>query len=178
MVYSTKLSQSLDAIRKLANPLDFAKIEELIGSVNESMQPHTTDLSQQSNMVDFLGVSVLGKTGTLSLFFNQNPQGEIQELSIRFTSSSSVGRDVETNILDLNVREIRQENITFLRPGKTFFVGSLSHKRHTRSNRDFEQLSNLAISVKREQDGRFTIVSNSNENNSISKSSVEESSCC
>ena len=159
MNYSTKLCQSLDAIRALANPLDFAKIEELIESASESVQPHVDKLATTSNMLEFIGASLFGDKGTLSLFFNQNKKGEVEELSIKFSSSSPIGRDLEHNVVDFRVREINQEAIEDIKPGKLFSIGYLTHQRNTRSNRNIQQLSKFSVAVKKEHNGKLTLVS-------------------
>ncbi len=166
MKYSTKLCQSLNAMRSLANPLDFAKIEELIGTADASVQTHADELVQTSNMIELSGASLFGKCGTLSLFFNKNAQGEVQELAIQFSALSPIGRDVENDIINFLVREPSTESLNFIKPGKTFFIGSLSHKRNSRNNRKIQELSKLSVSVKKDTNGKFCIVSTGEDNSS------------
>lgn len=175
MNYSTKLSQSFDAIRALANPLDFAKIEELIDSANTSVQPYAEKLLNASNMLEISGASLLGTHGTLSVFFDKNNNGEVKELAINFTSYSPVGRDLENNIVDFKIREFNPDTIAYIKPGKSFLVASLSHKRNTRSNREYKHLSRFSVAVKKEASGKITIVSSNAFNPSTNQIEVSES---
>ncbi len=151
MNYSLGFNRSLEQMKKHANDETISTINEFMEIIN-SIKPSSPYYPKNANMIELINIEAFNLFGNASVFVMRNINGEVKELSAKFTSVNSVNRQIENDIYDIFIKECSGDTLASLKIGKSIPVGILTHHTSGRANRDFALVSKYSTFAKRDPD--------------------------